>query len=242
MKRQNAMFLVCCFVLLLTANPVPADEFVFGTFPIPLMVVDSHHGVFVDLTKQTGARAGLDITLSVQPPLRTVKGFGEGKLDCFFPALDVMLPPGLKVLKSENIYIKKDYVFTRKGTPLLKTLEDLKGKKVGITRGYPYVRDVTESTTFTVEFTNSDENNAKKLIAGRIDAFVVEEKSGLQAFKKMGVLTSIQYDKTRPLSEQDVYFAFHDDMKGRDLENKFSAAMRAMKTDGTFSDIMAQAK
>ncbi|MCC7152616.1 MAG: hypothetical protein IT501_11455, partial [Rubrivivax sp.] len=52
---------------------------------------------------------------------------------------------------------------------------------VGITLGYPCVKEVAESKDFTVAPAADDVTNMKKLGAGRLDVFVVEERSGLKA-------------------------------------------------------------
>lgn len=70
---------------------------------------------------------------------------------------------------------------------------------VGITLGYPCVKEVAESKDFTVAPAADDVTNMKKLGAGRLDVFVVEERSGLKALQESGQ-TNIEYDKTVPLS------------------------------------------
>jgi len=218
-----------------------AQDVVFSTFPIPMMIIDEDNGVFVELAKEVTKRAGLNLKLSINPPIRSLKYFGEGKADGFFPALDVNFSEGEKLQKSENIYIKRDFAFSQKGMPLLKTIGDLEAKKVGITRGYPYARELMVNKKIKFQTVDSDEINAKKAGHGRLDAFVVEEKTGIQAFKNVGLLDKIQYDPQTPLSVQEVYFAFSDDAKGKMLAEKISEALKAMKADGTLGKIMSKA-
>lgn len=241
MKKFSFTFICLFYVLVIVPTHVVAQDFVFGSFPIPLMVIDDNSGVFVELTKEIAKRAGLSASISVTPPMRTVENFQTGKLHAIFPALDVSFPPGAKFERSDSIYLKQDFIFVKKGSKAMKTLADLKGKKVGITKGYPYVRELTENKDLTIEMADSDELNAKKLTAGRIDAFVVEEKTGLQAFKNVGMIDQIEYDPKTPLSKQDVYYAFPADETGKMLSKKVSEAMNAMKADGSFGKIMSKA-
>ncbi len=241
MKKLVLVFTCLFYAFVFVPTDVVAEEFAFGSFPIPLMVIDGDNGVFVELTKEIAKQANLSVTVKVNPPLRTQKYFQEGKIIGLFPALDVMFPPGAKIERSDSIYLKQDFVFTKKGNKMLRTLDDLKGLKVGITRGYPYARALREAKDLKIEEVESDELNAKKLIGGRIAAFVVEEKTGLQAFKNVNLIDKMQYDQATPLSKQDVYYAFPANDSGKMLAPKISAAMNKMKADGTFGKIMSKA-
>ncbi len=214
-----------------------------GTFPIPLMVVDSENGVFIDLTNEILKRAKLDAEIVVLPPKRTMLYFNTKDVDVVFPALDVFFATGIEYTKpSEIFYVKEDFVFTRKGDDLLRIIPELEDKYVGITRGYAYAPELLGNPFVKIELVNTDEQNAQKLIAGRVDAFVVEEFSGLKAFKDLGLEDKVQYDPTTPLSRQDVFFAFQGTDDGKALSDRFSEALRAMKNDGTFDQIMSQVK
>ncbi len=240
--KKSILVLICLFyAFVFVPTCVVAEEYAFGSFPIPLMVIDSDNGIFVELTKRIAKEAGLSVIIKVDPPLRTQNNFQKGKIVGLFPALDAMFPPGAKFERSDSIYLKQDFVFTKKGSKILKTLADLNGLKVGITRGYPYARKLTEAKGFKIEEANTDEFNAKKLIAGRIDAFVVEEKTGLQAFKNAKLIDEMQYEPATSLSKQDVYYAFPANDIGEMLAPKVSAAMNKMKADGTFGEIMSKA-
>lgn len=240
MKKFSVSIVV--LILLVFSINLGASKVIFGSFPIPLMVVDNNNGVFVELTKAIAKEAGFELEISIKPTKRIGGEFMEGKIDSIFPALDVMFPPGKTLKSSENIYVKQDFVFTKKGLPILKTIKDLAGKNVGITRGYPYAKELMDNKNIKFHVVSKDEMNTKKLIAGRIDAFVVEEKSGLKAFANAKLDGKFQYDKAVPLSKQDVYYAFQKNEKGKKLEATFSAALKKIKENGTFGKIMSKAK
>jgi polar amino acid transport system substrate-binding protein len=243
MKKIITLIAWVAFAVSLGAGSPGAETIRIGTFPIPLMVIDKDNGVFIELTKTIAERAGLQVEITVIPPKRAINDFSEKQMDVLFPALDVNFSPEKMPLKSsELIYVKKDFVFTPKGSALLATLKDLEGKTVGITLGYPYVRELTENPLIRIESAQSDELSAKMLEAGRTQAFVVEEKSGLKAFENTGLKDKIQYDPSRPLSQQDVYYAFQKDEKGENLDRIFSKTLAEMKQDGTFAKIMQKAE
>lgn len=235
---RSLIFVIVCFMI---PSYCLADEpVVFGSFPIPAMVVDSDHGVFIELTREMAKRADLEIDIVISPPRRAFNRFSEKKVDVIFPALDVNFPAGMTPVKSkEIIYVKTDYVFTKKGSPFLITIQDLTEKKVGITLGYPYANELIQNNLITLDTAPDDNLNVKKLIAGRFDAFVVEEKSGLKAFRDNHLEDRIQYDPHVPLSRQDVYYAFQTTDKGRELARKLSDVLAQMKADGSFQAIIA---
>lgn len=211
-----------------------------GSFPIPLMVENPESGVFIDLVKEIAKRADVKLEIIVEPPKRTIANFESGALDCFFPALDVSVPK--KVEASSEIYTKKDFAFVLKTKPVPKSVSDIEGKTVGLTLGYPYVDEIAKNPKIKADFASTDELNVKKLVNGRFDAFIVEEKSGLKAIENEKVRDQVTYDPNAPLSQQKAYFAFQPSDEGKVLASKFSEALDSMKKDGTFAAIMKKAE
>jgi len=239
---HRLFFYISILLLGMSISVMAGEKVKFGTFPIPLMVEDSDHGVFIELTKTIAQRADFEIEIVISPPKRTMSYFIKQKVDAIFPALDINFSEGTSFEKaSEIIYIKQDFVFTKKGNPLYRVISDLEGKKIGITSGYPYAKELTDNHLIQLEPMDSDEVNTQKLMKGKIDAFVVEEKSGLKAFEKTGFQSQIQYDPGTPLSKQDVYYAFQATDRGRELSKRISDVLKQMKQDGTFAEIMKKA-
>ncbi|MCP3926468.1 MAG: amino acid ABC transporter substrate-binding protein [Desulfobacterales bacterium] len=238
-NRILALFLTV--FLIISANCY-AEKVIFTTFRIPLMVIDNKKGVFIELTHEIGKRAGVDYRIIVVSPKGAIHKFMAKKADILFPALDVNFPKGIKHIKSsELIYVKADYVFTKKGKRVLRTMGDLEGKRIGITLGYPYVFELISNNLIKIDVASSDVLNVRKLNAERFDAFVVEEKSGIKAFEQAGLKNQMQYDKRVPLSRQDVFYAFQSNKKGKMLSERISKALASMKKDGTFAKIMKKA-
>ncbi len=235
MKKLVLVFTCLFYAFVFVPTDVVAEEFAFGSFPIPLMVIDGDNGVFVELTKEIAKQADLSVTIKVNPPLRTQKYFQEGKIIGLFPALDVMFPPGAKIERSDSIYLKQDFVFTKKGNKMLRTLDDLKGLKVGITRGYPYARALREAKDLKIEEVESDELNAKKLIGGRIDAFVFLKPLALDVLSKMSE-KEIHCGQEFNMTVGGFYFQLNEE--GANLASEFNQQIGIMFRDGTYARIM----
>jgi polar amino acid transport system substrate-binding protein len=227
---------------LLSPLAISADTLTIATYPIPLMVVSKNEGVFIELTKALAQEASLELTIIVLTPQRAFQELEAKTIDCVFPALKVIMPGDYAL--SDSVYVKRDYVFTLKDKeqPSLEILSDLPGKHVGITSGYPYAKTLTSDSRIHLAVANSDRQNVKKLMAGRIDAFIVEEKSGLKAFLNNGRRNEVSYNPAQPLSEQDVFYAFQKTIRGKVLAEKISAALVVLKENGMFARIMEKAQ
>lgn len=224
-------------VLLLFGLKAFAKSLVMATFPIPLMVENPEKGLFVSLTKEIAKRNNHDVTIVVSPAGKALLSFSTNKVDGFFPGLDVYL---LKhAVKSTPFYYKIDYVFYKKGLPL-KSFKDLEGRKVGLTFRYPYAKELVNNKKIKFEFAADDVLNMKKLGRGAIDAFVVEERSGLKALQLSGE-KDIEFDKSKPLSEQSVYFAFQNTHQGRALADAFSKTIETMRKEGSLAKVLTEA-
>jgi polar amino acid transport system substrate-binding protein len=227
-------------LFLLPVSAFGAESVSIATFPIPLMVESKDKGVFIELTRALAKEAGFELTIVVLPPQRTLQEFSAHKVDGVFPGLKALMPESY--VRSGLVYMKNDYAFTVKGSPPLATVAALSGKRVGITSGYPYAKKLMADNSIHFDVANSDDQNVKKLLAGRLDAFVVEEKSGLKAFSNNGSRNKVFYNPAQPISEQDVFYAFQEGARGERLAAEFSRALVALKDNGTFARIMAKAK
>ncbi|SMF07984.1 substrate-binding periplasmic protein [Pseudobacteriovorax antillogorgiicola] len=199
-----------------------------------MMVEGTDKGKFIDLTKKAFSEAGIDVEINILPPPQAIASFNEKKYDVLFPALDVNFPDLKKVSVSETIYMKKDFVFTQKGKPLLRTVQDLIGKTVGLTQGYPYDPAVTSNKQINLRYQKSDFVNVKDLNVGKIDAFIVEENTGLNAFERFRS-KNYQYDNASPISEQNVYYAFQQSLE--DKQKLVTKAIKDLKISGYFAKI-----
>jgi len=218
-QRFAALLLVGCSQWATAQIPVAG-------FPIPGHIESPTKGHFVELTLAIAKEANLDIDIQITPPPRAIESFMQGKSTVLFPALDVFFSPEQPIVRTKGSFnCKEDFVFTKKGRPAYHTLDELKGKRVGLTQGYPYVKAVVARKDIGFEMALSDEANVEKLMKGRIEAFVVEKASGTRAFQEVNAFGDMQVDYKKPVSRQDVYWAFHNTDEGRALAQKFDRAL-----------------
>ncbi len=225
-------------VSLAIAGQIKAETIQLNTFHIPLMVENEHQGIFIELVRSIEDHLSNDIKIKVFPANRAILRFHANLIDGLFPALDVMLSK--PYIRSNAIYIKEDFGFVVKGKPVPATLDDLKGKRIGLTDGYPYCNELFEVDGIHFEYARSDVNNIGMLARDRIDVFIVEEKSGLRAFSKSATRIHYDYHRDSPLSRMDVYFAFQNSSQGKRYAELFNNALSIMQRDGSFASIFAK--
>ena len=121
-----------------------------------------------------------------------------------------------------------------------KTLEDLNDYKFGATRGYTYTKkfwDLTKTRRLMVDVTNSDIQNFKKLLAGRIDIFPSSLVNGNSILlKEFGVskIHLISYH-SKPLSQTTGHLAFARSTKNpENLLQVFNQGLTELKQAGLY--------
>ncbi len=234
--------------ILIFSGPTWADSgLLFGSFPIPGMVIDQDRGRFVLLAKEMAQRAGIQMEIKIHPTKRAMQHFVYGDTDVLFPVVAEKFPPTFRYARTkESIFTKRNYIFTLKGKKLLHQYSDLQGLAVAVTRGFSYSKQLTAyshslgSQQVRLYTVNSDMIAARMLLAGRIDAFLAEEISGKKAFQNLDALERIQFDQSSPVGVQDVFFAVNIASGGSALAAQLSKALEQMKLDGTFSNIMSK--
>lgn len=226
-------FLFIVTIYFLPVFTLAKEKVTFVTHPIPLMVIDEHKGVFIELVRKFFAKTDVDLEIIILPRNRSLDFFRHNKALILFPGVGPEYL-GDEYLKTVTFYNKRDYLFYRKGDQL-STLKSLKGKVMGITLGYPYSKEATSADGVLYESASSDEINFKKLEMKRIDAFLVEEMTGLQALKNIGA-KNIVYDKDKPISSLPVYFAVQDTKEGKKWFQFLNEKLKALNKNEPLID------
>ena len=143
---------------------------------------------------------------------------------------------------SDPVSEEKIVFFHLKSNPINDwvALEDLKNYKIGATRGYTYTKefwDAAKTKRITVDLANSDLQNFKKLLSGRIDIFpsgLVNGNSILQKEFDASKSALLLYH-SKPLSKTTGHLAFT--RSRRDSENLrriFNQGLVKLKKEGLF--------
>jgi polar amino acid transport system substrate-binding protein len=127
--------------------------------------------------------------------------------------------------------------FTKKGSGItVSSLEDAKKvKKIGA-----YKDDAAETFLKAEGFTNVDSvlddiQNVPKLMAGRIDLWIVGELQGIHKAKQKGADDKLE--KALDVKDTQLYIAFSKNTADEEIA-KWQKALDDMKADGTYDEIL----
>jgi polar amino acid transport system substrate-binding protein len=142
---------------------------------------------------------------------------------------------------SEPIFAEKLMVFFNREHPVgFAKVDDLKGKRVGVIRGWSYgdaFDNARKANLFTVEETASDAQNFQKLAQGHLDVAVAIQESGaaLMTKDKNIVITAT------PLSQNPTYLTFAKSASQTAVLKAFDQAIKDMKKSGELRKLVQDA-
>ena len=123
-------------------------------------------------------------------------------------------------------------------------LQDLSNYKIGITKGYSYGEEFSaaeKNKTLRIQRTNTDRQNLKKLIAGRIDIFIVEKNVAKNLMKsELNTEQSNNYIfNSKPLSTRSLYLLFSKTaINSKKMLATFNKGLNAIKNNGKYTEII----
>lgn len=148
---------------------------------------------------------------------------------------------------SEPLFVEQQVLFHRRREPLnWKTVDDLKGLRLGATVGYVYgeaFQAAEHAGLLRVDRAPSDEKNLRKLLLGRVDAVAVSLAVGLDLLRRnfspeeAGALTYAP----RPLNAGPLHLIFAKTAQGLGWRQTFDRGMLALQKGGRSAAIISRA-
>jgi polar amino acid transport system substrate-binding protein len=245
MKQAGISFMkipvivVLAFCLYFPASAQAAEPLKVGVldFP-PFYIVKSETdvtGSMTDVIRKTLDKAGIKYVLSGLPPKRLYKNLTDGTTDIWMGIKGVPDYEGHVLysdIETQEIEIR---LYTLKDKPLLKSLDELKGKKVIIQRGYGYggmIKFLEDpNNNITLDPTDGHDLAFKKLLKGRSD-YVLDYKQPAEATIAKEKFTGLAYSSLKSLKIQFIVSKKTPD--AANLLKKIDAAYLALKKSGAF--------
>lgn len=191
-------------------------------------------GFDVDLIKEIGKRIGLKVKIQPAAFDSIIQALNAGKFDCVVSAMTIT-EERKKQVNFSDPYIDSDQsLAVKKGSPIT-SLEDLKGKVVGVQRGTTGELKANEiKEKYGIKEIKSYDDTLmafEDLKAGRVDAVVNDYPVTAYLVKKDPVFEIV----ARIPTGEKYGIAVRKD--STDLLEAINKALRDMKADGTYQKI-----
>lgn len=138
-------------------------------------------GVVNGLISRVAEAAGVEIAYEYMPWKRALEVARNGQVQASSYWGERPDQSGLAMVGPFTL--DRNVLFYRKGEPApeFSDISDLKGVVIGVTHGYSYTPEfwaASESGAIETQTAKDDASNFRKLLGGRIDAFIVDEYVG----------------------------------------------------------------
>ena len=259
--RLSAPHALLALLLLLTLTipataPVPAYAastaepiVIFGnsTKP-PKSWLDEGHpkGILVDILREVERRTGLVFDIRLMPWKRAYMNALDGRGGIFGLSrnrerLSLFDFSEVQYVEELRLVVMDDKVFS------YRTMEDLRGKVLGVTRGASYgdAFDRAKGKIFTPSEDSSPVCRLRMLLAGRIDAALIGPGEAALHFnltqdKKLAEHRDRFVMLDTPFARDDNYIGFAKSMRRTETLGRINRALREMQRDGAIERIEAR--
>ena len=233
------------FTAALTAAAIASSGAALAATKIVAMKIDGLYqkdgkGLYDQIVAAAAKQSGQGIEIQVVAPNRALKDFESGKYACVSPANTNpdFYDFKFSTVESKSMTTAKIYIFTKAGSQPITDLASLKGKKVGICKGLPYGAKV-EGAGLKLIKAGSDEANVKKLMAGRIDAFLAYTPDMYTVFRAMGI-KPLAHDANKPVAVHEDTILCRKDKGGDAIVAAFNKGFQGIEKSGELAKILGE--
>lgn len=188
-------------------------------------------GFDVEIGKEISKRIGLEANPVTNPWETIIQGLRGNKYDAIIGSMTATEERSKQVDFSIPYYVSGATVFISSENNEIKTVEDLKGKTIGVMQASTYVEDAKKYTDKIKEFP-SEIYALQDLPPGRLDAVITDRIVGISAMQESGL-------KIQALGEvikrEEIAVAINKDNKV--LLEAINKAIEEMVKDGTYKEI-----
>jgi polar amino acid transport system substrate-binding protein len=192
----------------------------------------------------TNMNVGIDGRITQHPWARSERMVIDGAADLLYTATYSAKRAEVTHYATESLMDSSWSFFIRKedeGKIRFNDLKDLKGKKIGVVRGYTYTPELWDFMRAEKNFeeVTNDDFNIQKLMAGRIDCTVMDYGNGLYLLQQMGLSGKI-VPLPKPLEVTSLYAVFSKNTVEKDLVDRFSAELKKFKATPQYKEIFSK--
>jgi len=200
-----------------------------------------------DIIKEICRRTGIEPEFRERPWKRAIQEVKDGTSDAIFSLVKTDERETFLYYPSEPLSYESYIFLARKGSGIkINSLDDLKGKTVGVCCDYSYFDEFDNHKGFTREYTKDDSHQLLKLAGGRMDVVIINHQVYIFTVKGLGKGYADKFEKIDYKKAPDIpmYVAFSKALgkKTEVLNRQFSQEIRKMKNDGSYLRILKKYK
>jgi polar amino acid transport system substrate-binding protein len=199
-------------------------------------------GFTTAIVSEAFKRAGYEVKIDFLPWTRALQQADEGNYDAVYPEY-YSDERDKTFMFSEQFASGPLGFYKRKADPISYTkLEDLKTYRIGIVLGYINTPEFDAASYLQKETATSDEQNIRKLLAGRIDLIVIDKYVAQYLIKNSITEATGKLEFLEPpLLEQQLFVIFPRKTEGSAKKlAEFNMALKSMSEDGTLEHILQE--
>lgn len=195
-------------------------------------------GVDVDIIRELCKRLGFELEIQENPWKRALMYIKKGKADAIFSPRYTEERAEFMYYPSEPFHIEKTVIMARKGSGMkIAGLDDLKGKVVGVVRGYVYGPEFDNYQGFKgKDICNNDRQLVRIFANNRISLMAGSDEGSLKYLCRQA---GVEAETVYVLNKTPNYIGFSKALgeKGKILAEKFGQALRQLKEEGVVQKI-----
>ncbi|WP_422851354.1 basic amino acid ABC transporter substrate-binding protein [Campylobacter geochelonis] len=191
-------------------------------------------GFDVDLIDAISKKAGFEYEFIVMGFDGLIPALKTGKIDIIASAMSVTSEREKAVDFSDNYFLTENLYLKRADNTSIKSLNDLKGKKIGVLLGSAQEFSARKIAGVNVIPTKEIFTSILALKNGKVDVVLVDNSIGYGFLKKN---TDLAWFHKQVDDGDGFAFAF-DKGKFKDLITKFNTALKEIKADGTYDKLL----
>lgn len=242
---MTLIFRAAAVALLALVAPASAEPFRIATGEYAPMTGENipNGGVVNGLVSKLAETAGVEIEYEYMPWNRGLELTRAGQISAASYWNRLSDQTGL--IEVGPVSSGQIVFFQRSAEPLpeWQTLDDLAGTIFGATLGYPYSDDFWakgEDGTYKIQTAQNDISNFRKLLNGRVDAFIINELVGwdlLRAEFTAEEIAQLSVSAT-PVSAVEGYLQVSSGIEGgAEIAQRLQAAYDALEASGELANV-----
>ena len=194
-------------------------------------------GFEVDVWNEISKRTGYKIEFVAASFSGLFGMLDTAKLDTIANEITITDQRKAKYLFTEPYVYSGAQLMVKKGNESIKTLEDLKGKKVGVSLGSNYeqiIKDFDKNKEITVVTYDNDGGMRQDVALGRLDAMMDDKVSALAVVQENKLPLQLVGSDVQPLENA---FPFVNNDENKAIVEKVNKALDDMRADGTLEKV-----